>query len=170
MKTSPEADAGDAPISAEDEALADALSQHHRGLERALDTIVVKAQGDDSFVLGRAWHALKRELLLHMDIEERALLPPFENCHSEEALALRREHDAIREELFNLGVALDLHQLRAEAVAEFAARLRDHARRESQGLYPWIARHLPHERWLVLEQTLLANPGDAGTGGGSLRS
>jgi hypothetical protein len=159
MKTSPQKTAHEsAPVRPDDESMVDALAQHHRGLETAWDAIVVEVDGGDPFALSRQWRALERELLRHLSLEERELLPPFEqSSHGDEARLLRREHDAIREDLQRLGVELDRHQLRAEAVADFAARLRAHGRREDRELHPWIARHLPQDRWLMLERTPISS-------------
>jgi hemerythrin-like domain-containing protein len=140
----------DASAKPDDQPIADALALHHRGLEQALDIIAVKSEGRDPLGLRRAWDTFEKELLRHIEIEEADLLPLFERSHPDDARGLRGEHDTIREKLFELGLALDLHQLRADAVTEFAARLRVHARREDGGLYPWIERYLSREAWHTL--------------------
>jgi hypothetical protein len=134
----------------DDQPIADALMLHHRGLEAAFDVIAVKSASGDPLGLRRAWDTFEKELLKHLEIEETDLLPPFERSHPDEARGLHGEHDAIRETLFALGLALDLHQLRADAVTEFAACLRAHAGREARGLYPWIEKHLSRDAWHML--------------------
>jgi hemerythrin-like domain-containing protein len=139
----------------DDQPIGDALAQHHRGIEEAFAAIVSRAMNNEDHVSFRAaWDAFERELLRHMEIEEKDLFPPFERTHVEEARALRVEHDVIRERLFELGLALDLHQLRAPAVEEFAARLRTHALREDLVLYRWIERNLPQDAWHALGDDL----------------
>jgi hypothetical protein len=43
--------------------------------------------------------------------------------------------------LLDLGVSLDLHTLREEAVNAFVGQLREHAQREEALLYPWARRN-----------------------------
>jgi hemerythrin-like domain-containing protein len=135
----------------DDRPMGDALAQHHRGIEAAFEAIATRAKNNDaSPALRRAWDTFERELLKHMEIEEQDLLPLFGRLQGEEARALRAEHDVIRERLFELGLALDLHQLRSPAIEEFAARLRTHALREDLVLYPWAERQLSQDSWHAL--------------------
>ena len=145
------ADAGPRP---DDQPIADALARHHQGLEQAFDAIVVRADGGDAATLRAAWDAFERELLRHMEIEDIELLPLFERAQPDEGHALREEHDEIRENLFELGLALDLRELRAAQVRAFADRLRAHARREDQTLYPWLEGHVPQQTWHELGRDL----------------
>ena len=139
----------------DDRPIGEALAQHHRGIEAAFTATVMRAKaGYDPLALRRAWDGFERELLKHMEIEENDLFPQFERIHLEEARALRVEHDVVRERLFELGLALSLHQLRTPAIAEFAARLRTHALREDLVLYPWIERHLSPDSWYALGSSL----------------
>jgi len=150
----------DAPASAEDQPMTDALAQHHRGLEGAFDAIVAKAEEGDPLALRAAWTAFEAELVTHLDIEERDLLPLFERSDPGEGEALRAEHEAIRASLFELGLSLDLHQLQATVAIDFVAGLRAHARREGERFYPWIERNLAPEVWHSLGH-VLSLPRDA---------
>jgi hemerythrin-like domain-containing protein len=135
----------------DDRPIRDALTQHHRGLEEAFKATVARAKSDtDPSTSRAAWDAFERELLAHMEIEEKDLFPLFGRVYPEEARALHAEHDVIRERLFEIGLALDLRRLGTPAIDEFAARLRAHALREDLMLYPWTERHLSHDTWHVL--------------------
>lgn len=139
----------------DDRPIGDALAQHHRGLEEAFKATVARAKSQaDPSTCRAAWDAFERELLAHMDIEEKDLFPLFGRVHPDEAQALHAEHDVIRARLFELGLALDLHRLGTPAIDEFAARLRAHALREDLMLYPWTERHLAHDTWHALSSGL----------------
>jgi hypothetical protein len=83
------------------------------------------------------WTELDDGLLAHMEAEERFMLPSFARIDREEAVALARAHGRIREQLLELGVALDLHCLRLEQARDFIQTLRAHAEREDNLLYRW---------------------------------
>lgn len=153
----PPSDANDRDASSrpEDRPIGDALALHHRGLEEAFRATVARAQKEaDPSAARAAWEAFERELLAHMEIEEKDLFPLFGRVHPDEARALQAEHDVIRERLFELGLALDLRRLGAPATDELAARLRAHALREDLTLYPWTERHLSHDTWHTLGSSL----------------
>jgi hemerythrin-like domain-containing protein len=138
----------------DDQPLVDALVEHHRGIERAIEAAAVKARGDLP-LLTAGYESLERELLRHMEIEERDLLPLYERSHPEEARELRGEHDAIRERLFELGLTLDLHHKRADALNDLAILLRAHTAREELGLYPWLEQNVTHATWEALGLALV---------------
>jgi hypothetical protein len=54
----------------------------------------------------------------------------------------------------SLGLNLDLHCLRAEAVDDFARTLRAHAKRDDAALYPWAQSHLSAGRWRSIKRGL----------------
>lgn len=83
------------------------------------------------------WTELDHGLLAHMEAEERFVLPAFARIDAQEALVLIHEHGKIREQLLELGVAVDLHCIRLEQSREFIATLRAHADREDKLLYRW---------------------------------
>ena len=53
-----------------------------------------------------------------------------------------RDHGQIRELLLELGVAVDLHELRYERSRELVELLRSHAGREDNLLYRWADQNL----------------------------
>ena len=88
------------------------------------------------------WTELDHGLLAHMEAEERFVLPVFAHVDQDEARALLREHGLLREQLLQLGVAVDLHYLRYEASRVFADLLAHHAGREENLLYRWADERL----------------------------
>lgn len=101
------------------------------------------------------WNVFNRHLVEHMHAEETLVLPEFARVHQHEALELLREHGRIREELLELGVALDLHAIRFKQSQAFIARLNAHAAREERFLYPWLDTH----RELLLVARIEVVPG-----------
>lgn len=89
------------------------------------------------------WNELDRGLTSHMTAEERHVLPAFAKVDHAEALALVREHGKLRELLFELGIAVDLHCLRYERSQELIHLLLAHAGREEQLMYRWADQALP---------------------------
>jgi len=121
---------------------ADVLAEHHRALDEQLERLIADAQRLDGPELRACWSRFETELLRHLDYEEAAILPAFARRHAGKARAIVDEHARIRAALLDLGVSLDLHALRWEAVNDFASQLRAHARREDAQLYPWARRNV----------------------------
>jgi len=123
------------------------LSEHHGTLDQRLDKLMSRAREEDPAELREEWSAFERELSRHMELEEAEILPEFAKADPEEAHALLSEHCAIRNAMLDMGLNLDLHCLRAEAVDDFVLKLRAHAKREDAALYPWSQSHLPGAGW-----------------------
>jgi hypothetical protein len=119
------------------------LADHHRELDHRLAALVRCAQGGDADQLRREWSAFERELLAHMELEEAEILPAFAHHDAAAARAVLDEHTAIRAQLLEMGLNLDLHLLRADRVAALVQKLRGHALHEEQALYAWTGRNLP---------------------------
>jgi hemerythrin-like domain-containing protein len=133
---------------------ADLLAEHHRGLDQQLDRLVMRAQMGDPSLLRDEWIAFERELSRHLEQEETELLPGFASHDATEARAILAEHAEIRAALLEIGLSLDLHLLRTEAVKDFVRRLRAHAQREEATLYDWARRHLHDDRWQHIKRSL----------------
>jgi hemerythrin superfamily protein len=131
------------------------LPEHHHDLEAHFQRLMARCQDGDPIELRCEWSLFQRELTEHLDLEEKELIPRFRRDRPAEAAQICREHDQIRLRLAELGIALDLHALRADTVADFLDLLRAHARREEALFYPWVAEHPPdNRRWLSLGQRL----------------
>jgi hypothetical protein len=116
---------------------AELLPEHHRVLDEHLDKLVMSAQVLDAAELRAEWSDFERELLRHLEYEEAEILPGFAAQNPAEARAILAEHASVRATLTELGLSLDLHLLRSEAVENFVQQLKAHARRENEMLYAW---------------------------------
>jgi hypothetical protein len=121
------------------------LRDDHARLERRFQSVAAEASRGDPTELRRAWGAFERELVGHLDAEETHLLGTFADQEPEEARAILAEHAAIRAQLTQLGIDLDLHALDGVRIAAFIDELRAHARREHEHLYPWADERLDRE-------------------------
>lgn len=117
------------------------LTESHRHLEALFGRLLAALDANAPDVR-EMWNELDHGLLAHMEAEERFVLPAFARVHREDAVALLREHGKIREQLLELGVAVDLHHIRVEQSRAFIEALRGHAERESKLLYRWTDEHL----------------------------
>jgi hemerythrin superfamily protein len=122
------------------------LSEHHRHLEGLFLALVARAQQGDCAALQKEWSLFERELLRHLELEETEILPRFGQRHPREARKILAEHAQIRGDLEEMGVCLDLHLLRAQAVEDFVRRLSEHARREETLFYPEARLMLSRQR------------------------
>jgi polyisoprenoid-binding protein YceI len=118
------------------------LTDDHERLSRRFQSIVTEAFRGDPIDLREAWRDFERDVLHHLDAEDEHLLRAFGDDRPDEARALMAEHAAIRDELTQLGLDVDLHCLGPERVQRFADELGALARREEALLHPWAEREL----------------------------
>jgi len=119
---------------------------HHRLEQLFLELQASFDEDDDPRERRRLWTELDRGLTVHMDAEEKYVLSAFARTDPVEATALLAEHAAIRRQLTELGVGVDLHCVRAETCAEFLDAIRRHAAREDALLYRWAQANLPPDQ------------------------
>lgn len=121
------------------------LAQEHDQLDQLFEQLLNALRADAREDAMRLWAKFDEGLCEHMQFEERVILPALRAAEPREAAALAEEHAQIRAKLAELGVALDLHEIRAETVAGFVEQLRRHARRENALAYQWAEHHLDAE-------------------------
>jgi hemerythrin-like domain-containing protein len=117
------------------------MVESHRQLD-TLYTRVLNAMETDAPNLCSLWTEFDHRLSAHMEAEERFVLPTFARVDRIEALALIREHGDIRALMLELGVAVDLHELRFEKARDLVELLRSHSGREDNLLYRWADQNL----------------------------
>jgi hypothetical protein len=132
------------------------FGEHHQLLELRFAQLMAQVADEDPLDLRCQWLLFERELDEHMTMEERELLPCLMGHDPAEAAAIREEHQQIRATLAELGLAVDLHTLRADAVAAFVHMLRGHARREERLLYPLTGALVSQGRLGTLRRQLSA--------------
>jgi len=130
------------------------LSRHHADLDQGIAVLLTKADGGDSHELAHAWDRFESELLRHFDLEERELLPRFTPEDPGSVAALKRDHEALRRDLLELGVRSDLHCLRADDVRAFIAELRAHVAREDETIYRWTSPDVEDDTWTRIARGL----------------
>lgn len=114
------------------------LAHDHLRLERLFSELRDAFEADAREDIPLLWTELDTGLRAHLEAEEKHALPRFAETDPSEASALRAEHDAIRKQLDELDVMVDLHVLRADAAAAFLDLLQAHAAREEKLLYRWV--------------------------------
>jgi hypothetical protein len=118
------------------------LTRDHARLNASFERLKSAFAAEPAASLSELWTQFERELTAHLELEERYMLPKFQELAPAEAAALTREHAEIRTQLARLGVALDLHLARADAVDGFIGTLQRHAVREDALLYRWAQTQL----------------------------
>jgi hemerythrin-like domain-containing protein len=129
------------------------LTQDHQEIDALLRSLSEDAAAPErSEPLHSTWCQFETRLLCHMDAEERYLLPLIEASDAEEAARTRLEHVRIRQMVYELGVAIELHSARQPAIDALVQLLHEHARREDLILY-----ELAGERASSVIQRRIAN-------------
>lgn len=113
------------------------MMRSHEQLRTEVTRLLSAMQADARGDVITLWNELEHKVLDHMDAEERFVLPAFAHVDRGEAVALLREHGLIRENLLELGIAVDLHCIRYERSQELFDLLLGHAEREERLLYRW---------------------------------
>jgi hemerythrin-like domain-containing protein len=115
---------------------------------------VFEADARDEAV--RLWTEFERGLQAHFELEEQYILPELAKADAAEASELIQEHARLRAKLGELGIGVDLHLTRDEAVADFIATLRAHAGREDALMYRFAQSSLPGTTLVALRARLPA--------------
>jgi hemerythrin superfamily protein len=132
------------------------LSDHER-LDKLFEQLLDDVHRGEWSICQTTWSCFERELLEHMDAEEKHLLPIFERQYPDETSDIREEHTNIRVLLIDLGVRLELHTVREQHARRLIELLKAHAAREEVLLYRW-AKDLPPEIAKTLAQRCGAQP------------
>lgn len=131
------------PLSKENlKQLAMRLDGEHKGLEQWFRDLAQRAESGEMCECDALWSDFTQQIENHMAFEEREVFPRYAQRDAEAAAiveGLRAEHAAVRTQLDIIGVDLQLHLSNSEVIDTLIAKLRDHARRERETLYPWLA-------------------------------
>jgi hemerythrin-like domain-containing protein len=132
------------------------LARDHRELERLFDALLNALQADAREDALRLWSVFEDGLCAHMTLEESHVLPPLRSHDPGEVDALLAEHEQIRSKLAELGVGVDLHEIRVQTVSDFIEQLRRHARREDALAYRWAQQNVPAAEQEQVQSALAA--------------
>lgn len=116
----------------------DSMRADHRRLAQIEEDLgEAAAAGADARELGEIWTRFAESMRRHFDVEEQVVFPVLERAHPDEVRALRAEHDGLRARLDRMGIDVDLHTVRSDAIRRLLDALADHAHREDDGAYVW---------------------------------
>jgi hemerythrin-like domain-containing protein len=118
------------------------LARDHRELNQLFDALLNALQADAREDALRLWSAFDDGLCRHMTLEETHVLPLLRNHDEREVNELLQEHEQIRAKLAELGVGVDLHEIRVQTVSDFIEQLRRHASREEALAYRWAQQNV----------------------------
>lgn len=118
------------------------FAEHHRSLRRAGEDLMAGAHEDDCLSLVAEYRTFEQQILEHMRAEEDVILPAFTEEDPVEAAAIRAGHDAIRKQLEQTALDVELHCVRIDAIKALLAVLDEHAKQEDRTMYPWAQVHL----------------------------
>jgi hypothetical protein len=124
----------------EDESLAEIgarLRRDHARLDAAYAALLAAYGGGDWRAVDREWAAVESLLRRHIRLEEDHVLPLLERVDPAEAHAIRAEHAELVAALDDIGVGIELHAVDGAAANALIRRVRLHAEREEELLYPW---------------------------------
>ncbi len=141
----------------------DTFGEHHRRLERMCDELIETLRVGDARQACRQWSALDQELSEHMALEEQLLFPRLAELEPAEVESLRSEHQELRRDVAELGVAVDLHRASEPVAKAFFDRLRAHAAREDVLLYRWADRQLRDRGSLIERLRRITHPVERAT-------
>ncbi len=111
------------------------FTKDHQELEALLRCLEQDAVAPVPSALQATWTTFESRLTRHMDAEEQFLLPLIEASDPGEVARIRTEHTRIRELLTELGVAIELHTIRARNIERLIEVLEAHAKHENGALY-----------------------------------
>lgn len=118
------------------------LLDDHVALLRLFDDVLALLNENQRDETRAAWTMFESALSAHFEAEEELLLPAFRLANPVEAKAITDDHVRFRAKLDELGIAVDLHTIRADAASEMIEALKAHAQREDASMYPWVESHL----------------------------
>ncbi|HVW24454.1 MAG TPA: hemerythrin domain-containing protein [Polyangiaceae bacterium] len=120
------------------------LADHER-LESLFQQVISAFEAGSREDVDAIWSRFDRELLEHMEAEERCLVPWLFRADQRAARSIIQEHRLIQSRLVELGESVDLHTIRLDVARTFIDELRAHAKHEDRVLYSWADEHVPEE-------------------------
>lgn len=119
------------------------LEADHAAIDAMLCELADEVRAEDRTIAPGTWDRIEGAVLAHMNVEEMFIIPLLAVEDAEAAEGLLRAHADIRHRLGELGLAFDLHTVRADAIDDFCTRLRTHGAQEAELVYPLAERRLP---------------------------
>ncbi len=121
------------------------LSAEHDRLDHLFDAMLAAFNADARDDAAKLWGEFDELFTRHLAREDEYLIPRLAKKLPDEAKTLAAEHADLRNKLLALGIGVDLHLTKADAVAEFVSALRAHAAHEESVLYPFAEGEVKEE-------------------------
>ena len=132
------------------------LLDDHVALLRLFDDVLALLNENQRDETRAAWTMFESALSAHFEAEEALILPAFRLVDPTAAQAISDDHARFRAKLDEMGIAFDLHTIRADAASELIDALKAHAQREDESMYPWAESHLDEDGERGLRERLRA--------------
>ncbi|HWB82327.1 MAG TPA: hemerythrin domain-containing protein [Nannocystaceae bacterium] len=116
------------------------LREDHEAFEHRFDDLCARARTDDWRYLDEVWDAFVDDIDDHFAFEEEVLFPVLAEKGPDDRVLVERllaQHTEVRGTLQQLGVQIQLHEIRAETIDRLVTLLREHAALERERLYSW---------------------------------
>ncbi|MEZ4221544.1 MAG: hemerythrin domain-containing protein [Polyangiaceae bacterium] len=128
------------------ESISQRFRRDHHALLKTFEDLRNAVEGADARTIQSVWTEFEQALNRHLDAEEEFILPALQAAHPGEVTSIRREHDRIRDLVFDLGIRADLRTLRRDVADALVHLLEEHAAREEIGVYALADRELKAQR------------------------
>lgn len=111
----------------------------HSRIDRTLEALTEAARSGDADAIPPLFERLRIQIVMHMDSEDRAVLPSYAEADPEDAQIVRQQHLDLRQAIRELGDHVRERSTSADDVARFRARFSLHEAHEETGMYRWYA-------------------------------
>ncbi len=119
------------------------LEADHAAIDGMLTELADEVRAEDRTIAPGTWDRIEGAVLAHINVEEMFVIPLLAAEDAEAAEGLLRAHADILHRLGEIGLAFDLHMVRADMIDDFCTRLRTHGAQEAELIYPIAERRLP---------------------------
>ena len=130
----------------------------HRRLKALLERVVSALLANDKDGAARLWAEGCACLVLHLEAEERYLIPPLLRRSEQNARVLVQEHRHIRSRMAELSAAMESRNAGADAIRDFSDEFHAHSRSEDRLLYRWTETHIDDPERLAAVEALASSP------------
>ncbi len=124
-------------------AIRDWFVADHLRLESLLEQALRELESNEHGLSHVLWSAFIEKLAIHIDVEERYLMPALDEHTARVARTLHEEHRYLRARSHRLAEAIGAGHARPDEIHAFADELRAHASHEDRMLYSWADHHMP---------------------------
>jgi hemerythrin-like domain-containing protein len=117
------------------------IREEHAELDGRCQDLCNRARAGDWADLDDVWDAFAHDLEAHFAYEEHEVFPDLARDKRGEGLVarLKAQHAMIRRRLAELGLEIQLHAVRADAIDAFVDAVRRHTELEHAEVYPRLA-------------------------------